>query len=104
MKCPHCDKEIPGTSCPDCGETNPETAKYCINCGTYLNRDAVDSLEGEDGFGLEDRVLCPDGTCTGIIIDGKCTDCGKSPSDHDEEGPDEMPEAPDADEQAGGTD
>jgi hypothetical protein len=22
-------------------------------------------------------VLCPDGTCTGIIVDGKCTECGK---------------------------
>ena len=33
--------------------------------------------EEEDGFDLDNRVLCPDGNCTGIIIDGKCIECGK---------------------------
>jgi len=32
----------------------------------------------EEVFDLDDRVLCPDGNCTGIIIDGKCTECGKA--------------------------
>ncbi|MDY6882094.1 MAG: zinc ribbon domain-containing protein [Thermodesulfobacteriota bacterium] len=101
MKCPHCDEQIPGTACPDCGEMNPETANYCMSCGAYVSRDADESMEGEDGFSLEDRVLCPDGTCTGIIIDGKCTDCGKSPSDHDEEPSDEVRENPEDHEKDG---
>jgi len=35
----------------------------------------------EEEFDLDDRVLCPDGTCTGIMIDGKCSDCGRSESE-----------------------
>lgn len=31
----------------------------------------------EEAFDMDDRVLCPDGTCTGIIVDGKCVECGK---------------------------
>jgi hypothetical protein len=52
-----------------------------MECGARLtDRDYAPS-EDED-FSLEDRVLCPDGNCTGIIIDGRCTECGKSPEEH----------------------
>jgi hypothetical protein len=34
-------------------------------------------LEDDGELDLENRVLCPDGTCTGIIVDGKCTECGR---------------------------
>lgn len=83
MKCPHCEKEIPGLPCPRCGETVFETANYCMACGAPLKEglEGVSPYEGgmdEDGeLDLENRVLCPDGTCTGIIIDGKCTECGR---------------------------
>ena len=26
---------------------------------------------------LDDRRLCPDGSCTGVIEKGRCTDCGR---------------------------
>jgi len=81
MKCPHCDKEILGKTCPDCGETMPEEAQYCMRCGSLLvaHDDDVDFGSGDiDELDFENRVLCPDGTCTGIIVDGKCTECGKS--------------------------
>ena len=78
MKCPNCEEEIPGIPCPECGETAPEGANYCMECGSSLGREETDDQGDENGFDLEDRVLCPDGTCTGIIVDGKCTDCGKS--------------------------
>ena len=81
MKCPHCEEEIPGSPCPDCGATAPDGANYCMECGCSLGREGADSPEDENGFDLEDRVLCPDGTCTGIIVDGKCTDCGKAPGE-----------------------
>ncbi|MCP4669225.1 MAG: zinc-ribbon domain-containing protein [Deltaproteobacteria bacterium] len=82
MKCPHCEEEIPGSPCPECGETAPDGANYCMACGFSLGREErVDSLEDENGLDLEDRVLCPDGTCTGIIVDGTCTDCGKAPGE-----------------------
>ena len=84
MKCPHCEKEIPGSPCPKCGEMVFEDANYCMVCGAPLkegleeiSRDE-DFLEYDDDLDLDDRVLCPDGACTGIIVDGKCTECGKT--------------------------
>ncbi|MBC8420718.1 MAG: hypothetical protein H8E10_19205 [Desulfobacterales bacterium] len=84
MKCPHCEKEIPGSPCPKCGEMVFEDANYCMACGDPLKEELEgaprdeDVLEDDDGSDFEDRVLCPDGMCTGIIIDGKCTECGKT--------------------------
>lgn len=83
IKCPHCGKEIPGPACPHCGAMSPEGADYCMACGSSLleHADSDDQLnppiEEDDDLDLENRVLCPDGTCTGIIVDGKCTECGK---------------------------
>ena len=84
MKCPHCEEELPGSPCPKCGETVFEEANYCMDCGTPLKEGLEeiskdeDFFEYDDGSDFEDRELCPDGTCTGIIIDGKCTECGKT--------------------------
>jgi hypothetical protein len=31
-----------------------------------------------DGFDADERELCPDGTCTGLIgVDGRCKQCGR---------------------------
>lgn len=76
MKCPHCDQELPGFSCPKCGASSPEKAKYCMECGASLRENQEAFIEDEGDFDFENRVLCPDGTCTGIIVDGKCTECG----------------------------
>ena len=47
-----------------------------MNCGVPL-KEEKEIASGQEDFDLENRVLCPDGTCTGIIINGKCTECGK---------------------------
>ena len=78
MKCPHCDKEIPGLSCPQCYAVNPDSANYCMECGVLLEREEEKIVEDDNGLEFEDRVLCSDGTCTGIIVNGKCTECGKA--------------------------
>ncbi|MFC1869236.1 zinc ribbon domain-containing protein [Thermodesulfobacteriota bacterium] len=77
MECPHCHKEIPGKECPQCGESIQLESHYCMNCGVNLEERQEEVIEEDNGFDLEDRVLCPDGTCNGIIIDGKCSECGK---------------------------
>jgi DNA-directed RNA polymerase subunit RPC12/RpoP len=83
MKCPYCEKEIPGITCPDCGAVTPEEAQYCMKCGSLLTDhsedrpEETDSWENEESLDMDDRVLCPDGTCTGIIVDGRCTECGE---------------------------
>ncbi len=77
MKCPFCDKEIPGSACPQCRAVNPDGASYCMTCGAFLGEKEADLPEDDNGFDLENRILCPDGTCTGIIVDGTCTECGR---------------------------
>ncbi len=77
MKCPHCDKEIPGPKCPQCGAITPEGSNYCMECGVSLGQKAEDIIEDANGFDFEDRMLCPDGTCTGILVEGRCTECEK---------------------------
>jgi hypothetical protein len=90
MKCPNCSQEITGIVCPDCQEQNPEAARYCMMCGAPLLRGAGDDAEAEE-FDLDDRILCPDGTCTGIIVDGKCTECGKAYNPLAEPGAESVP-------------
>ena len=84
MECPHCHKEIASKVCPQCGTATPEDSLYCMHCGAHLGEDEPfsEDIEDED-LEFEDRVLCPDGTCTGIMIDGKCSECGRS-SDGDD--------------------
>lgn len=79
MKCPHCQGEIPGKECPNCRAESPINSRYCASCGSLFEDAEVpkDFLPEEEGFDEEERVLCPDGTCNGIIVDGKCTECGK---------------------------
>jgi hypothetical protein len=87
MKCPHCDKEIPGSLCPKCGETVYEDATYCMSCATPLKESAPpvsrdeSFFDDEEDIDFDDRELCSDGTCTGIMVDGRCTECGKAPGE-----------------------
>ena len=83
MECPHCHEEIPGTECPQCETIVPVGSRFCMQCGNVLVDGAKDDTENESDFDLEDRILCSDGTCTGIIIDGKCSECGKPPEESD---------------------
>jgi hypothetical protein len=77
MECPHCQKELPSKSCSGCGRDVPEESLYCLYCGNSFGETDT-SYDGEgDELDFENRVLCPDGTCTGIIENGKCTECGK---------------------------
>ncbi|SPD72047.1 conserved hypothetical protein [uncultured Desulfobacterium sp.] len=75
MKCPFCDKEIHESTCHKCGETIPQGAKYCMECGASIAD--LSTEPDDDDFDFENRVLCPDGACTGIIENGRCTECGR---------------------------
>ena len=79
MECPHCQNEIPGKACTQCGAVVPAQGRFCMDCGTELEIEQEKSTtRADDDFDLENRVLCPDGTCTGIMVDGKCSECGRS--------------------------
>jgi hypothetical protein len=82
MRCPYCDKEIQGITCPACGEKIPTESRYCLYCGTAIKEDSpaeetLAPVEEADGFDFENRIPCSDGRCIGIIIGGRCNICGK---------------------------
>ncbi len=92
MKCPHCEKEIGGLRCPHCSRENPEEAKYCMYCGSVLGLEEMPegtippSQTDDEDLDLDNRILCPDGACTGIIVNGRCTECGRPYPDNEGSG------------------
>lgn len=78
IKCPECEHEITGKECPACSKDTPPEGIYCMYCGERLENDSDEASYEDDDFDFENRVLCSDGSCTGIIIDGKCSECGKA--------------------------
>ncbi len=64
--------------CSKCKKTIPEESNYCLHCGAVVEK------SNQEDTDFENRVLCSDGTCTGTIVDGKCTVCGK-PYNYEEE-------------------
>ncbi|MDI6727121.1 MAG: hypothetical protein QMD32_09135 [Smithellaceae bacterium] len=64
-------------NCPKCEKTIPEESRYCLHCGVYLLGESAPNPSPDDADpDWDNRVLCSDGNCTGIIVDGKCTTCG----------------------------
>ncbi|MCX8117258.1 MAG: hypothetical protein N3G78_04905 [Desulfobacterota bacterium] len=71
MRCPHCQGSLPHLHCEACGGDIPERSRFCCWCGRPVT-------EAVDEEGPQERVLCSDGTCIGIINeDGICNICGK---------------------------
>ncbi len=94
MECPHCHQALPSKICPRCHEEVPEESRYCMECGASFET-PVDSSPRDDEtdvLDLENRILCPDGTCTGIIENGRCTECGRTVEEIRTEEPEESPE------------
>ena len=56
----------------------PTESRYCMKCGSPIEEEAKSTTDQGDEFDLENRVLCPDGACTGIIVNGRCTECGRA--------------------------
>ena len=81
MKCPFCNEFIKGKCCSFCDKENPADAVYCTNCGNTFEDEDMSFFHADNEGELpdiEDRELCPDGACTGIIINNKCIECGKT--------------------------
>jgi len=81
MECPHCHQQIMGKDCPNCGSNTPMESLYCMNCGVGLEeiKDIEKEIIDEDDiFDPENRILCSDGRCTGIIVNNRCSECGKA--------------------------
>jgi len=71
-KCNVCGIAAAGTSPRD-----PTTGQ--TGGGKVIEDRAADDMVAEGDSTFDDRQLCPDGACTGLLgTDGKCKECGRS--------------------------
>ena len=71
IRCPKCDYEFPTSNCDSCGAENLHESSYCCQCGEQL-------IVKETSVDWENRRLCSDGNCIGVINEqGVCNICGK---------------------------
>lgn len=76
MECENCSSEIRSKKCEACREKVPTWSKYCPLCGVVMPEKTT-KRDG-DPMSMENRVLCYDGNCIGILdADNRCTICGK---------------------------
>jgi hypothetical protein len=72
MKCPQCQQPLSERTCTHCQALIYDSGPYCSYCGKFLQTGESD----EDDW--DERVLCSDGDCIGVIgPDGRCKECGK---------------------------
>ena len=66
--------------CKVCGRAADGTVSVSVSDSASASASANESESVSEGaFGDDERQLCPDGACTGLIgSDGKCKVCGAS--------------------------
>ena len=73
----------PDGRCKVCGASGelPETVRRPVSAADLRpapRAEARSSDGASDTVALEDRILCSDGTCIGVVgADGRCRECGK---------------------------
>ncbi len=75
MICEKCGSEVETVKCVHCGQEVIRLGPHCYHCGKELHVHA----EGEtDNTDFDNRILCSDGACIGVINEhGICKVCGK---------------------------
>lgn len=86
LTCEACGHQMELTTCPFCQDFNLPAAKFCGSCGQKLSSAAVDPTQATntvDPYDVDNRVLCSDESCIGIINErGVCTECGRPYTPH----------------------
>jgi hypothetical protein len=75
MLCEKCAVEVETVPCKTCGKDVVMLGPYCYVCGGRFEERMQQSDESDIDF--EDRILCSDGTCIGLVENGVCKVCGK---------------------------
>jgi len=77
LECPECGNELESRTCESCQGDNLPDAKFCCYCGESL-AELLDRPVSDDPYDLENRVLCSDENCIGVINEqGICSECGR---------------------------
>jgi len=75
MICEKCGLETKTVKCVQCGEEILMLGPYCYLCGKELRAEVETEADYAD---FENRILCSDGSCIGVINEkGICKVCGK---------------------------
>jgi hypothetical protein len=75
MLCDKCAVEVETVQCKSCGKDIIGLGPHCYLCGNRLEEGAEPTEESDIDF--EERILCSDGTCIGLVEKGVCKVCGK---------------------------
>jgi hypothetical protein len=75
MICEKCAVETEAVLCKNCNEEILKLGSYCYICGSKFEKDGGETEESD--IDLDNRILCSDGTCIGIVENGFCKLCGK---------------------------
>ena len=75
MICEKCAGEVKTLPCKNCGEDIVKLGPYCYACGSKFEREMKEPEDSDDDF--ENRILCSDGACIGLVENGVCKVCGK---------------------------
>ena len=77
LECTNCGYEAQGKTCASCEKQVPMWVKFCPLCGVPAKDEPRSEATG-DHLSMENRRLCPDGNCIGILgADSACVVCGK---------------------------
>ena len=83
LTCDVCGHEMESLTCGECGAENLPNARFCSFCGRQFPEETPAEKKSkkksrDDPYDLENRILCSDDTCIGIINEqGVCTECGR---------------------------
>jgi hypothetical protein len=75
MLCEKCAVEVEAILCKTCGKDIMKLGPYCYVCGSKFEERMQQADESDIDF--ENRILCSDGTCIGLVEEGVCKVCGK---------------------------
>jgi len=76
MLCEKCAVEFETFICKACGKNIARLGPYCYLCGGGLEEGTQPAYDESD-TDFENRILCSDGTCIGLVENGVCKVCGK---------------------------
>jgi hypothetical protein len=75
MLCEKCGVEVETILCGACGKEIMKLGSYCYACGQKF--EVATQQADESDLDFENRILCSDGTCIGLVEKGICKVCGK---------------------------